>query len=169
MLTTFFRLMDPVSLFLQVLGTKPEPECQKFEKHSSLFGASVFHRGDPVWVFSNDYTDSQGMPVRFQLKNYQNSRQETSIYDVDALYFEKGLIVFVNGHFNQRVEGKGVFKIPDFYQVETIYRQGVLGVYYETDSFSYLSKTPHLIQKQEEMSNIWTMKRCVLPKSLLAP
>ncbi len=158
----FFHLMDPISLFLQVLGAKPEPKCQKFEKHSSLFGASVFHRGDPVWAFSNDYTDSQGMPVRFQLKNYQNSRHDTSIYDVDALYFEKGLIVFVNGHFNQRVEGKGVFKIPDFYQVETIYRQGVLGVFYQTDFFSCLTGQPYVIRDYDEMKSIWTLQRCVL-------
>lgn len=161
----FHRLMDPVF----VLQFQPDLSCKKVEKRTSWTGASVFHRGDPVWAFTNDYTDADGWPTRFQLHNQQDSRQNTSIHDVDALYFEKGLIVFINGHSSNRLVGPGVLKIPDSYHLQTIYQQGVLGVFYETDSFSCLVGQPHVIRDHDDMRWIWTMERCVLSHPLLTP
>lgn len=152
------RLMDPVFIF----RFQPDPSCKEVRKTPSWSGASIFHRGDPLWAFTNDYTDVNAWPTRFQLHHQQHSRKNTSVYDVDALYFERGLIVFVNEHFSHRLEGSGVLKIPDFYYLQSIYREGILGVFYQTDFFSCLTGQPYVIRDYDEMKSIWTLQRCVL-------
>lgn len=137
------------------------PVCREASGFQVSAG-QVTHRGDPVWVFTSDYQTPDGLPCRFQMQGGTNSRRDYGVADTDAVYFEKGLMIFVGTKPVAIGVGPGVVKIPDTYAVETIYQDGYLGLFYETGFFQELGlieALPHQVPPGDVMSRIWTLAR----------
>lgn len=127
----------------------------------NITSAEIDHRGEPVWVFTSDYQTSNGLPCRFQMDRGTNSRVDYKVADADAVYFEKGAFIYMDGWMVSLSTGPGVVKIPDTYEVETIYGDGYLAVFFETGLLYELgiADVPHRVAADDIMSSIWTLDR----------
>lgn len=142
--------------------------CQ-YTDPMNLTAANVSHHGDSIWGFTSDYETDDGKPCRLILRDNTNSFLDYGVADLDALYFEKGLIIYLQTDSGltllQRASGGGSVKIPDFYHIESYYKDGVLGLFFETPlmyDLDIIDDIPHEVPEDDVMFRIWTLARGIV-------
>ena len=129
-----------------------ENPCADFtdRSHKSDGGIVINGGEEPFWVISSDFHIHDR--VRFRLPAGHSSKGDFCVSDIDAIPFESGILVWVDGQYQSQLSqtGPGVFRLRDGYTVTAIYRGGILSVSYESHSFQeFFGYSPEILQPGE--------------------